>query len=193
MKTLIKSALVASSISAALLTSSAIAKDTARLEVKVEVKNLFSAEAGEPLDFGIIRVQGDAADVATMKIEADPTLTDPEIKNTGDAVINLISTGGAGSINITDAAPNTELTITVPAATTVDSVGNASFDLKDFEFYVVSGAQPNSEVTNNKFRVDANGAATLSVGATLSTKALSGTDTYGGGVYTSKVDIEIAY
>ncbi|MEJ6473024.1 DUF4402 domain-containing protein [Pseudoalteromonas piscicida] len=193
MKTIVKSALILSAISTTLLASSAIAK-TARLEVKVEVKNLFSADATEALDFGTLRVQGDATDIATMKIEADPALVDPEIANPGNAVINLIAPGGPGVIEISDAAPNTELTITAPASTTVNSVGNASFDLKDFEFYVVNGAQPNSEVTNNKFRVDETGVAKLSVGATLSTQALgSGTATYGSGSYDGKVEIEIAY
>nr|WP_297347871.1 hypothetical protein [uncultured Glaciecola sp.] len=155
-------------VSLVLLASSAavnaeIASDTAT----VTVQNAFTIASTNAIDFGILRVtQSSAHGVltpsrTTLTADGGQTATDGA---GGTGSISLLTTGAAGRIDITAAAPNTTLTILIAA-------GGLDFD-GDVETTSISGVNAtdlislNAVVAADKFTMFVNAPQTLIRGGT---------------------------
>ena len=159
--------------------------ETASGTASVTVSNAFTLAETTPLTFGTIRAQVSSADgttqnVVTMTLPANGT--NPSVAettagtgNTTDASINIITPGTPGTFSISNAAPNSVLTITFPASAfdLTTASGGATFSATINDAYITSG--PNANRTYNAstdpLLTDGTGAVTFDVGGTLATQA----------------------
>ncbi|MEI5638147.1 MULTISPECIES: DUF4402 domain-containing protein [unclassified Pseudoalteromonas] len=186
--------LLATSVLAAMLTSPAVDAKDAQFKAMVKVKNLFSVTSSAPLDFGMIRAQSHDTDTASLVVSPDPEAGPqaPTNPTGGTATINVITAGSPASFDVSEAAPNQELTITNPTNVDVKPIAGSgpSFTLSDFSYHVTSGGTV-GRVTDNKFKVDNEGNASFNMGATLSTNAA--TENYEDGEYEADLEITLDY
>ncbi|WP_440055586.1 DUF4402 domain-containing protein [Pseudoalteromonas sp. T1lg65] len=189
MKALIKPIFITSAIAAALLSSSANAVDVT-FKASVKVQNLFEVTNGNPLNFGTIRAQSHDSDIATyvMLAKPDAELQDPTNPD-GTAAISVIEPGSPATFEVTNAAPNQELTITNPTNLDIKGTSGPGFTLSDFTYYVSSGGTTGPVA--NKIKVDNLGNASFSMGATISTVA--STNSYEDGDFSADLQITLEY
>ena len=173
---------------------------TASFQASVEVKNTFELAAVEQLSFGKIRASADTSGTtkATLTMPANPAATVAPPVTTDEAVIAVLEEGSPAKFTIAGVAAFTELTITDPTETDITPKdvappGTALFKLDAFKYFVVEGANPGTEVSGNKIKVNAEGKATFTLGATLSTDASTPDNDYIDGAYEGTFSIEVAY
>jgi cell wall-associated NlpC family hydrolase len=178
---------------------SAVSK-TATFTASVEVKNTFELEVVEPLSFGKIRATADTVSTsqASLTMPANPSATIAPPLTTTEAAISVLEDGSPAKFTIDGVAAFTELTITDPTDTDItpkDAApsGTAMFKLDSFTYFVVEGANPGTDVSAGKIQVDAEGKATFTLGATLSTDPSTPTSDYLDGMYEGTFTLEVAY
>lgn len=201
-------AAMAVSIAAASFTSFLVSAETANVVASVQVKNTFDFAAGDPMNFGVIRVTngGDAADFASVILPPLAGSNPGYIATAGttntDAVISVLDSTDfapatftiSGASNFTDIVIQTIADVTM---TTQDAApGGPGFTLSDFKYYVVDGTNDGDtgEIDGSASIVttDIDGAATFSVGATLTTDKAVFTQ-YGDVAYTGDVAVTVEY
>jgi len=173
-------------------------------DATVEVKNTFSISQIDPFDLGTIRATADvAADTAaTMVISAEtgeagaPTEAAP-------SKIGQIIVGKPGKYEITDLGNFAQLEITAPVADVELKMNpypptTAYFKLNTFTYWITSGTNADSKYVagTNKLTAGADGTASFTVGATISTtnKTTDGVLLpYQDAVYAGTFDVVVTY
>lgn len=190
---------------AVLSATSSYALETAQGTATVTVQNSFSFSQATALDFGTIRTIVSSADgtpnVVTMTLPADgsnPTIaeTTAGTGNTRSASMNVITPGTPGEFTVSNAAPNTRLTITLPGTFNLtNGSGGPTFLAEVTEALITSGTSANSlyDGTNNFLTTDATGNGSFSVGGTLSTDASGNAQNYQDVAYTGQYTITVDY
>ncbi|MCF6438110.1 DUF4402 domain-containing protein [Pseudoalteromonas luteoviolacea] len=187
---------LAATITALPLTT--MAGEQATFEAKVEVKNAFSLQKQQDLDFGTIRALADnvGTDKATLVIPADKTMAPtPFTTNPSTAEIAILSAGSPAQFKISGVVPFATLTITDPVETNISlttSGSAAGFTLGSYTYFVETGASNSTPVVGNKIQVDALGDAVFNLGATLSTTNNNAAN-YLDGNYVGTFTLEVSY
>lgn len=206
-KRFIKTAM-AVTIAAASFTSFVVSAETANVVASVQVKNTFDFTAGDPMNFGVIRVTngGDAADFASVVLPplagSNPSYIATAGTTNTDAVISVLDSTDfapatftiSGASNFTDIVIQTITDVTM---TTQDAApGGPGFTLSDFTYYVVDGTNDGDtgdiDGSASLVTTDIDGSATFSVGATLTTDKAVFTQ-YGDVAYTGDVAVTVEY
>ncbi|MBM6549637.1 DUF4402 domain-containing protein [Marinomonas ostreistagni] len=184
------------------------AAETATGTATVMVQNTFTFGQDSGIDFGTIRAQIGSADgtnvnVMTMTLPADGSNPTVAESVSGDSsrlsTLNIITPGTPGVFSVSGAAPNTALTITLPASPfTLNSSGGGAgptFEGAITEAYITSGTFANQlyDGTTTFLTTDATGSATFRVGGTLSTDSTGNATNYQDVAYNGQYSITVAY
>ena len=183
MKLMRNSAVALSLAVFAFCASDAMAED-AGTNVDVVVQNAFTFTEDTALNFGTMVAISDPTFTATVAI--DPT-TGIGAPASGGGSAQIIPLGGSaqGAFTVSGAAPNTQLTLTLPASVTLNCAA-------------CSGSQP--DFTVNAFLdnavgadvlTDGSGGATFNVGATLNT--ITSANPYEDGTYSGAYTVSVNY
>lgn len=162
----------------------------------VTVLNAFTLTSTTALNFGTISATGDGAATgvaATYAIAADGS---PTITNAGAAADDFIVSvvpGTQAVIDITDAAPNTIMTVTEPQAATTLTCGLCPSAPNVLTFDVDTWVDDTTGGPGGTVTTDGTGAATINMGATLTTTPDDSSDIYEDGVYTGTYTVTVAY
>lgn len=190
-------ALGLSAVAVGLTIGSANAADTVTASASVTVLSTINIVEGTSLSFGTIAAFGDgtaAAETATLTLPADGSAASVAYSNTAaDANIVEIVAGTPAQFDITGAAPNTVISITLPGAATTltdPAGGTNTFTVNNFtKAIVLSG-------TAFTYDTDATGALSFAVGADLVTTAAGLTaagEAYADSTYTGTYDVTVSY
>jgi hypothetical protein len=189
----------------------ATAQESISSQVTVEVINAFDFAETQAISFGTITVvgfnntTGGATDFqATVVIPADGS--QPSASNRGtadsdpadrDALITLLTPGQRGLYDIANAAPFTDLSVTLPAAPVTlvapsAPLSNGTFIMDSFTAVNTdNGSDASATITT-----DVNGAAQLGFGATLYTPTAPASPsslTYVDATYSGSYTIQVQY
>jgi hypothetical protein len=165
-------------LSTAILSCMTVIAETAPgSTASVIVQNSFTVTQTTPLSFGtVVAFANDLAttnDVSTLVVSANPATADVIVNGTKSKLVTVVA-GTPATFTIAGAAPNTALTITVPAAFTLtdpSSTDSKNFGVGTFTTFVTTSGTPFT------FDTDGGGAMVFNMGATLTTDAtLTGTD-----------------
>ena len=144
------------------------------------------------LNIGTISAtRDDDAAGASFTIDAETSATS-SVTDTADSKISILEAGAPADLLITNAAPKTALTVTLPVNTglKLNGAGSDVFDLSDFEaFYYKSDFNMDVPVT------DETGELGFRIGAkvTASTGAAAANTPVPNGVYTADLTVTVAY
>lgn len=139
----------------------------------VTVQGGFDVTETTPLSFGtIVAIANDhtTPDLATLVVDSDPNVADTATSGNA-ALITPIVAGSPGTFTVSNAAPDTVLTLTTPAdfqLTDPSASDTKAFDVSGFEFTVVQSG------TAFTFNTDNTGTLIFNIGATLSTETPAG-------------------
>ena len=142
----------------------------------VTVQNGFDLAETTPLSFGTVVAianSNTAADLATLQVDSDGVTADVATPGNVASIVPIVA-GTPGVFTVTNAAPNTLLTITLPANGTAADLTDPSgtdantFTLDFFERTIVTSGTAFTADT------DATGTLAFNVGATLGTTTPAG-------------------
>jgi len=185
-KTLSKTAICALTAAIALGGYHAQAAETVNSSASATVQNTFTFTEVAPLSFGTITAVGDSAPntAATYQVDSAGATTVTDGDNAARMII--VSAATVGSYTIAGAAPTANITLTLPASTTLTCVpcggGNATF--------AVTNLDPSSTTT---VTTDGAGAAAFTLGGTLETVLDPANTTYADGAYSGTAAIVANY
>ena len=179
-KTLNTTAIAAVALAMAFSVSTAKAED-AGTNITATVQNAITWVETQPLAFGTIVAISDATDTSTLVIDTTGADT---FNNPGNARLVRVSGGQQGIFDASNAAPNTQLTLTLPTSVTLNCSS-------------CTGTPP--DFTINNFTDDVGGApttsgtgtATVNIGATLNT--IASANAYEDGLYSGAYTVSINY
>ena len=152
-------------------------------DITATVSNAFDLTETQALAFGTFTAKNDASDVSTILIGTDGSA--PTYGNTGNARIVEITPGVMGIFDVSGAAPDAALDITLPGTLTM-SCADCSGTNPDFSIGSFTSNFPSGSATT-----DGSGAVTVNVGATLSTVA--GSENYEDGEYSVAYTVSMNY
>lgn len=179
--------------------SYSIAVETLNSDATVIVNNAFTLSETAEMTFGTIRATAhvNGINTASLTLPADGTAGAVTAATPADANIVVINQGTPASFSITDAAPFTTLTLTLPtnAITLATPGGDAEFTVDTFNAIIRGGQNDGDAYTTGtpNLRTDASGAVNFDVGATLHTDANSAPSDYLDGTYTGTYQIQVDY
>ncbi|SBT17448.1 hypothetical protein MGA5115_01559 [Marinomonas gallaica] len=182
-----------------ILTGNALAVETLNSNATVTVNNAFTLAESAEMTFGTIRASADTTNnvTASLTLPADGSAGTVTAATPAASNIVVITGGTPASFAITNAAPFTTLTLTLPSSA-IDLVtpgGDAQFTVDSFNAVVSSG--PNDGDAYNSgtpnLRTDASGAVSFDVGATLITDATTPGSNYEDGTYTGSYTVQVDY
>lgn len=190
-------AALAASIS--LFAFNATALESADVQASVTVQNAFTFTNDAGLNFGTIRATADPAGTTTATIVmpanpgADPVATD----GTNASIAELVR-GERALFSVSGVAPFGTLTLD---ATGIDGAVNAvtappgtpKFTIDAPTFWLLTGGAGTGAAITTTLQVDATGAATFNMGATLTTDAAVTTATYIDGEYRGTFSLTLDY
>ena len=190
---------LALAVSTVLLASSSIVNaEIATDSATVQVQNAFTLASTTPISFGVLRVsqpeaQATTPTFTTLDVDGTQTATDGDSAN--DATMTVITSGTPGRFDVSNAAPFTDLTITLDTTTDNEAIGTPAptANALDGMFGVsltTAGAGPNDnfimqvtaadtrieggtsngvayDIANPNLRTDGTGAVGLSFGGVL--------------------------
>ena len=197
MKNKLNRALGLSIIVAGMTAGVANAADTVTANASVTVLSTINIVNTTPMSFGTIAAFGDGSgggDTATLTMPADGSATSVSY-TTSSAEANVVEivAGNVAQFDITGAAPNTVINVTLPgaASTLTDPAGGANtFSLDNFTKAIITSG------TAFTYDTDATGALSFAVGADLITTAAGLTaqgEAYGNSTYTGTYDVTVSY
>jgi hypothetical protein len=183
---------------AAASSAQATSKD---VSASVVVNNTIDMTVAADLDLGTISALADTstgATISTMVMSADPATAPLGSAGTDSAII-VLQAGSPADIVVAGAAPNYNLTVTLPAGPilmedpSITAGSGMAFNLGTFTRYsYVEGNNQSFASTT-----DATGNLAFYVGATLSTANVNGntvvSDPYTEGVYTATFPVVVEY
>lgn len=173
---------------------------TVSATASVTVQNAFSLSQTTALSFGTIRAKADTSGstnhVASLIVNPDGSAS--TASSTGaNASITVISQGTPAVFAISNAAPNTNLTITSPGTVTLSRTGGggANFTVDTWAFRITSGTNANTAYSTGSpnLLTDNTGAVTFAAGATISTQATTPSADYTDGSYTGTYNMVVNY
>ena len=179
-KTLNTTAIAAVALAMAFSVSTAKAED-AGTNITATVQNAITWDETQPLAFGTIVAISDASDTSTLVIDTTGADT---FNNPGNARLVRVSGGQQGIFDASNAAPNTQLTLTLPTTVTLNCAA-------------CSGSQPDFLINNftddagGAPTTDGTGAVTVNIGATLNT--IASANAYEDGLYSGAYTVSINY
>ena len=187
-----------------LSTATVFAQQDVDVSATVSVQNAFNFSQASALSFGTIRVTqtvSDPLDVgASITIPADgstPTVTaaDNTTNPTSEGTISVITPGVPAQFTIDSAAPNTAMTISTIASTTLTNVATTAGFVLDFtltdDVQVVGGPNDGQAYTSFNLVTDATGAVGFALGGTLTTEVDE--DQYEDVTYSGDYTVEVDY
>ena len=172
---------------AALITGLATISSTAQastlnVDATVTVNNTIAMTSPQGLDFGEISALADhsAADSqTTIVMPADPAFQPVTVKNTGASAIIVLGTAVQAVVEVTGAAPDYAMTVTLPPGdiTLLDATpsNDETFTVNTFTKYATLEGDSVPTAANPK--TDGTGALTLSIGASLTTTKVGASGT----------------
>ncbi|CUB02498.1 DUF4402 domain-containing protein [Marinomonas fungiae] len=184
---------------ATLLSSNALALESLNSDATVIVNNAFTLAETAEMTFGSIRATADTTNTATasLTLPADGSAGAVTAGTPADANIVVISAGTPASFAVTNAAPFTTLTLTLPssAITLATAGGTAEFTVDTFNAIIRGGQNDGDAYTSGtpNLRTDASGAVSFDVGATLHTDATTPATDYLDGTYTGSYQVQVDY
>lgn len=203
LKVIVASSLIAGAVSV-------VAQETVTSTATVTVSNAFDLVETQPITFGTItaigynyqstgnsgtlqaRVTIPATGAGATSGTVGAADTDP---GDTDSSISILTPGQRGLYDISNAAPFTALTVTLPASTTLSAPSapptNGEFILDNFTAVDTDG---NTPITTS-ITTDATGAAQIGLGAQLLTEvpAATGTLTYIDATYEGSYTLTVSY
>lgn len=190
-------AALAASIS--LLAFNATALESADVQASVTVQNAFTFTNDAGLNFGTIRATADPAGTTTATIVmpanpgADPVATD----GTNASIAELVR-GERALFSVSGVAPFGTLTLDSSGITgNVNAVtappGTPKFTIGTPTFWLLTGGAGTGAAITTTLQVDATGAATFNMGATLTTDAAVTTTAYIDGEYRGTFALTLDY
>jgi hypothetical protein len=180
--------------------SVAIAQETADVSASVTVQNAFNLSQTTALSFGVLRVTQTASSATgtapSVTINADgsaPSVSAAVSPAAGS--ISVITPGTAGVFAISSAAPDTALTVTLPASVALTASGTSNEFQLDFtdtdDIQVVGGPNDGNTYTGFNLVTDDTGAIGFNLGGTLSTRI--GDLTYIDTTYSGDYTVTVSY
>ncbi|ATD03928.1 MULTISPECIES: hypothetical protein [Pseudoalteromonas] len=191
-----KAALAAS---VSLFAFNATALESADVQASVTVQNAFTFTNDAGLNFGTIRATADPAGTTTATIVmpanpgADPVATD----GTNASIAELVR-GERALFSVSGVAPFGTLTLDSSGITgNVNAVtappGTPKFTIGTPTFWLLTGGAGTGALFTTTLQVDATGAATFNMGATLTTDAAVTTSAYIDGEYRGTFALTLDY
>ncbi|MDN3400920.1 MULTISPECIES: hypothetical protein [unclassified Pseudoalteromonas] len=191
-------AALAASIS--LFAFNATALESADVQASVTVQNAFTFTNDAGLNFGTIRATADPAGTTTATIvmpanpSADPVATDgtnasiAELVRGERALFSVSGVAPFGTLTLDSSGITGEVNaVTAPPGTPKFTIGTPTFWL------LTGGAGTGAAITGGTLQVDATGAATFNMGATLTTDAAVTTSAYIDGEYRGTFALTLDY
>lgn len=184
---------------ATLLSSNTLALESLNSDATVIVNNAFTLGETAEMTFGTIRASADTSgtNTASLTLPADGAAGSVTAATPADANIVVISSGTPASFAVTNAAPFTILTLTLPssAITLATPGGTAEFTVDTFNAIIKGGQNDGDAYTSGtpNLRTDGSGAVGFNVGATLHTDATTPTTDYLDGTYTGSYQVQVDY
>lgn len=179
------------------IASSAFALETVNSTATVVVQNAFTLTESAAMTFGTIRATADTAATATasLTLPADGSAGAVTAGTPASANIVIITAGTPASFAVSNAAPSTALTLTLPASAVslTTAGGTANFTVDTFVAQITSGPSNGSAYAASNLITDAAGAVTFDVGATLHTDATTPASDYLDGTYTGNYTVQVDY
>ena len=168
--------------------------DTAKASVTVANSFILSKGATE-LNFGTIRAVNEDSQTASVVLDPSTGTKGTPTSTGGNALIQNLASGTAAVFEITNAAPSTPLTISLPSTditlSPTTTSGGPSFTVGTFVAYLPSTGS--TYVTDGDLQTDSSGAATFRVGATLTTDSSTSTTAYESDDYEGFYRVEVQY
>lgn len=191
-------AALAASIS--LFAFNATALESADVQASVTVQNAFTFTNDAGLNFGTIRATADptGTTTATIVMPANPS-ADPVATDGTNASIAELVRGERALFSVSGVAPFGTLTLDSTGITgEVNAVtappGTPKFTIDTPTFWLLTGgAGTGAAITGGTLQVDATGAATFNMGATLTTDAAATTSAYIDGEYRGTFALTLDY
>ncbi len=185
-KTLSKTAICALTAAIALGGYHAQAAETVNSSASATVQNTFTFTEVAPLSFGTVTAVGDVVAQTAATYNVDDAGATTIVDGNGVARMIIVSAATVGSYTIAGAAPTANITLTLPASTTLTCVpcggGNGTF--------VVTNLDPSSTTT---VTTDGAGAAAFTLGGRLETVPHATDTTYADGAYSGAAAIVANY
>ena len=206
-KTLTRVALAAS---IATFSFGALAVENANFNATVTVQNAFTLTNDSDLNFGTIRASADTAGAtsASITVSSNPATSATTLNGTDSIIAELVA-GSPATFSVSGASAFAYLTFDLTNATgDITSVspapaGTAFFKVSATSIRVLTCDNANTNldltdltVTAGKLQVDGSGAATFSMGATLTTSNNTGDSTtldYIDGEYSGTFEVTLEY
>ena len=157
--------------------------EDAGTNITATVSNAFTLTETQALAFGTFTAKNDGTDVSTILIAPDGSA--PVYGNPGDARIVEVTAGNMGIFDVTGAAPNAALDITLPSGSLTMTCGTCTAANEDFSIGTFTSDPATTATT------DAAGDVTVNVGATLST--IASADAYEDGAYSVAYTVSLNY
>ena len=158
--------------------------EDAGTEITAEVSNAFVLTETQALAFGTFTAKNDGTAISTISIVSDGSA--PTYDNPGAARIVEIAPGNMGIFDVTGAAPNASLAITLPGSALTMSCDDCSGTNPDFSIDNFTSNFPSGNATT-----DGSGNLTVNVGADLIT--VPGTEQYEDGDYAVAYTVSLNY
>lgn len=186
---LMRTTAIALSVAALAFSASNAKAEDAGTTIDATVQNAFTFTEDSALNFGTIVAISDPSETASYVVDSG---TGPAAPTTtgGSALIIELTPGAAGNFSISGAAPNTALTIQLPANTTMNC-GACSGSQPDFDLTAWEDSEGGTTAVPATTTTDGSGQASFTVGATLSTRTSA--NPYEDGTYSAAYTVSVNY